>query len=214
MRTYAGEEGRAARSIPAHGVVHLMWFASAMPLRNKLGTKLRLALLGTAIFSILAFTLASVPVLMSVIREDRIKLFVEQSTRVLAGAVSHHLWQYARRVQESSTSLALLRGTQADELRVLNNAARESVPNLLERGVLDLLAIVSRDGIILHAHTSDRWGRPLNSMPLWGRHISEFPEEEHAFLGAGTGLGKTDRYRSKMLARIAPPASDAYLARQ
>jgi serine phosphatase RsbU (regulator of sigma subunit) len=185
-----------------------------MPPARKLGTRLRLALLGTAVFSLLALTAAFVPVLLGSIREDRVKLFVEQFTRALAETVSHHLEQYAQRVQETAANLALLHGTQAEELRLLNNAAREPVPTLLRHGIFDLFVVLSPDGTILFANTADRFGQPFNSTPLWGRHISEFSEEEHAFLGASSGLGKSDWYASKMVARVLPSPPSADIARR
>lgn len=83
---------------------------------HRLGTKLRLALLGTGVFSILALALASLPILRGSIRQDRIKLFVEQSTRALAETVSHHLEHYHQRVREAATKLALV-SSQSAELR-------------------------------------------------------------------------------------------------
>jgi len=205
---------RAARSIRVARAAHLISFAVTMPPAPKLGTRLRLALLGTAVFSLLALTFAFVPVLLDAIRTDRINLFVETSTRALAETVSHHLLQYSQRVQEAASNLALLRGNQRDELRILNDSVRESVPVLLDHGIFDLLIVVDSSGAILQTNTTDRFGEPLNASALWGRHISEFPEEEMAFLGAASGLGKHDWYRSKMLERLARAPRSADIARQ
>jgi serine phosphatase RsbU (regulator of sigma subunit) len=166
---------------------------------HKLGTKLRLALLGTAALSILAFMIAFLPILMGSIREDRIKLFVEKSTRALAETLSHNLENYAQRVEQTAADLALMRGRRAEELRVLNSAAREPVAGLLPHGIFDLLVVLDRDGTILFANTQDRFGRPLASGLLSGRHISEFAGEEKAFLGALSGTGKQDWFRSRMV---------------
>jgi len=171
---------------------------------HRLGTKLRLALLGTGVFSILALAVAALPILRGSIRRDRIKLLVEQSTRALAETVSHHLEQYHQRVREAAAKVALVGGSPSAELRLLNATVREPVAGLLPHGILDLLVVVGRDGIIQHTNNVDRFGVPLNTTALWGRHIGEFPEEELAFLGAFRGQGKHDWYQSKMVAQVRP----------
>ena len=172
---------------------------------RKIGTKLHLSLLGTALLSLLAFTLAFLPFLYSSVRQERTVLFVEQYTQALAESLSHQLERYRERLAEVASQLALERFTARDELRALDAAAAEPVPGLLPHGVFDLLVVVNSDGSILLANTRDRFGRPLNTARLLGRHISEFPEEEKAFLGVTGGVGKHDWYRSKMVAAVRAP---------
>ena len=143
---------------------------------QKLGRKLRFALLGTGVFSILALTLAALPILRGTIREDRTKLFVEKSTRALAETVSHYLDQYQQRMRGIAGALALARGEQPESLRVLNQAAREPVPGLLPHGIFDLLVLVRRDGTVEYTNSVGPREEPLDTAKLWGRTIGEFPE--------------------------------------
>ncbi len=176
---------------------------------RKIATKLHLSLLGTAILSLLAFTLAFFPFLYSSVRQERTTLFVEQYTKALAETVSHQMERYRERLEQVASHLALLRFTAREEQRSLDDAAREPMPGLLDHGVFDLLVVVDSDGNILSANTKDRFNRPLTSGRLIQRHISEFPDEERAFLGASSGVGKQDWYKSKMVAGVtSEPAGD------
>ena len=109
---------------------------------RKLGGKLRLAFVSIAVFSILAMALAAFPILQGTFRDDRIKLFVEKSTRELAETVSRHLDQYQGRVADLAKALARTPDTQTDTVRLLNEAAREPAPGF------DVLAVVRADGTV------------------------------------------------------------------
>ncbi len=189
------------------------------PQTRRLGTKLGLALLGTALVCLLAFTLMTLPLLRDSIRDDRVLLFVEQSTRALAENVSHAVELYRSRVQTTAASLALLpagqgrSGASRDALRLLNAAARQPVPGLLEHGIFDLLLVVSADGTILYANTSDRFGDPLNTTALWRKPLRSFPPEYDTFLAARAGLGKHDWYCSMLVASVNPAAADPDVCR-
>jgi hypothetical protein len=184
------------------------------PARNKLRRKLRLALLGTALLTLLALAVASLPFLFETVRQDRIKVFVEQSTRALAEELSHQINNAVARLQRLASDLAIETITNRAEMRALDRAAAEPVNGLLGHGIFDLLVVVESDGTILYLNTHDRFGRLLNTTKLWGRHISEFPEEERAYLGAAKGLGRRDWYRSKMVAAVKPGGREEDVARQ
>jgi serine phosphatase RsbU (regulator of sigma subunit) len=178
-----------------------------------IGTKLRLALAGTAALSVLAFVVAYLPLLFESVRADRVKIFVEQATRALAETVSHHLKMYQQRIVRLAADLALERVTTGAEIRELDRAAAEPVQGVLPHGIFDLLLVVRHDGVILYANTKDRFGRHLNTTSLWGRLISEFPEEERAFLAAQQGFGKQDWYRSRMSDLVLPRRGESDVAR-
>jgi len=170
---------------------------------------MRLALLGTAIFAIVALGLTSLPVLQISIREDRMKLFVEQFTRGLADQVGHALAQCRARVHDTASRLALhpaARGGRPgmDALRTLNAAVNVPISDAVPQGIFDLLVVVRRDGVILMANSEGRFARPLDTRALAGRHILEFHEESDAFLGAFGGVGAHDWYRSSMVALVRP----------
>src|SRR5215510_13324789 len=109
---------------------------------RKLGGRLRLALVSTAMFSILAMALSAFPILQDTIRDDRIKLFVEKSTRELAETLSRYLDQFQERVDDLAKTLSRTPDTAIDNVRLLNEKAREPVSGLLSWGVFDVLAVV------------------------------------------------------------------------
>jgi hypothetical protein len=115
---------------------------------RKLGGKLRLAFVAIAAFSILAMALSALPILQGAFRDDRIKLFVEKSTRDLADTVSSHLDQYQQRVDDLAQALARTPDTQTDTVRLLNERARQPVDGLLPWGIFDVLAVVHADGTV------------------------------------------------------------------
>ncbi len=170
---------------------------------HKLGTRLRFALVGIAFLALAAFAFTARPIIRDAFREDRVKLFVEQYTRALAESVSHHLVQYHDRVEAVASRLS--RPAPRDQnIRLLDAFVQEPVSGLLDHGVFDLLAVVGPDGTIHYVNSLDRMGQPVDAAALLGRHISEFREEEQAFLGALGGGGKQDWYRSKMVAGLRP----------
>jgi serine phosphatase RsbU (regulator of sigma subunit) len=189
-----------------------------MPLKpGKLGSTLRLAFVSIAVFSILAITLAALPILQDTIRDDRIKLFVEASTQRLASDVSRHLEQYQARVDALARSLALEGNSDTDIVRMLNAGAREPVSDLLPRnmfdvpwGVFDALAVIRADGTVEWMNTVGRRGEPLDTGAVRGRNVLEFPQEQETVDAALGGVAKHDWYRSNMVeaARREPPGGD------
>ena len=165
---------------------------------QKLGGKLRLAFVSIAVFSILAMALSALPILQSAFRDDRIKLFVEKSTRELAETVSSHLDQYQRRVDDLSKTLSRTPDTQTDIVRLLNEAAREPVRGLLSWGIFDILAVVRSDGTVEWTNSAGPHGEALDVSRVRGHKIGEFPEEAEVVNAALGGLGKGDWYRSSM----------------
>jgi len=165
---------------------------------RKLGGKLRLAFVSIAVFSILAMALSALPIVQGAFRDDRIKLFVEKSTRELAETVSGHLSQYQKRVDDLAKTLARTPNTQIEVVRLLDEAAREPVPGSLPWGIFDVLAVVRPDGIVEWANSTGPQGESLDVSRVRGHRIGEFPEEEEVVNGALVGLGKGDWYRSSM----------------
>jgi len=174
---------------------------------HKLGTKLRFALLGIAFLALAAFFFTARPIIRSAFREDRVKLFVEQYTRALAESVSHYLIQYQDRVSSVAAKISTASSARAENIRLLDAGVQQPVRGVLDHGIFDLLAVLGRDGVILYTNSTDRLGRPVDSSAIAGRHISDFPEEQQAFLGALAGGGKLDWYRSKLVAALRPGSS-------
>jgi serine phosphatase RsbU (regulator of sigma subunit) len=177
---------------------------------RKLGGKLRLAFVAIAAFSILAMALSALPILQGAFRDDRIKLFVEKSTRDLADTVSSHLDQYQQRVDDLAQALARTPDTQTDTVRLLNERARQPVDGLLPWGIFDVLAVVHADGTVGWTNSAGPNGDSLDFSRVRGHKIGEFPEEEEVVNAAPGGLGKRDWYRSSMAeaTRRAPLTGD------
>jgi serine phosphatase RsbU (regulator of sigma subunit) len=177
---------------------------------RKLGGKLRIAFVSIAVFSILAMALSALPILQSAFRDDRIKLFVEKSTRELAETVSSRLDDYQRQIDDLAKALARTPNTQTDTVRLLNETAREPVTGLLPWGAFDVLAVLRADGTVEWTNSVGPHGDSLDVSRVRGHRIAEFPEEEEAVNAALGGLGKRDWYRSSMAqaTRRAPLTGD------
>jgi serine phosphatase RsbU (regulator of sigma subunit) len=177
---------------------------------RKLGRKLRLAFVSIAVFSIVAMAVSALPILQEAFRDDRIKLFVEKSTRELAETVSSHLDQYQGRLDDLAKALARTPDTQTDIVRLLNETAREPVSTLAPWGIFDVLAVVRADGTVEWTNSVGPHDELLEVSRVRGHRIGEFPEEEEAVNAALGGLGKRDWYRSSMAqaTRRAPLTGD------
>ena len=180
---------------------------------RKLGGKLRLAFVSIAVFSILAMALSALPILQETIRDDRIKLFVEKSTDALAKNVSDRLDKYQDRVDDLARSLALVSDAQ-DTVRLLNRAAREPVPGLLQWGIFDVLAVVRSDGIVESMNLVGPHGETVEISRVRGHNIEEFPEEAQVVNAALGGVGKRDWYRSSMAEATRRTALTGDISRQ
>jgi len=172
---------------------------------RKLSTKFELTTLLVAMLPIISLPLIFFWTVETVLRGDRIKLFVEQATGNIARSIDATLDKFYDDFKLTATSVAHATHISVSESDVLNSAVKRRLSEVLpdREGVYDLLIVVDKDGKIRLCNSIDRFGNPIDVQQIIGQNIASFPEEQEAFEAARMrDLGKRDWYSSQLVKRI------------